>query len=83
MAKITILGSGGWGMALAISAFNNRNDVTLWSPFQEEVDMLLQKRTPADGTVPECCASSLTVIFTASCGAIKTVSAIFLSVSVN
>ncbi|MBQ2266710.1 MAG: glycerol-3-phosphate dehydrogenase, partial [Clostridia bacterium] len=45
MAKITILGSGGWGMALAISAFNNRNDVTLWSPFQEEVDMLLQKRT--------------------------------------
>ncbi|MBR5222573.1 MAG: NAD(P)-dependent glycerol-3-phosphate dehydrogenase [Clostridia bacterium] len=45
MAKITILGSGGWGMALAISAFNNRNDVTLWSPFQEEVDLLLQKRT--------------------------------------
>lgn len=32
-------------MALAISAFNNRNDVTLWSPFQQEVDMLLEKRT--------------------------------------
>ncbi len=45
MAKITILGSGGWGMALAIAAYNNRNDVTLWSPFQDEVDMLLQKRT--------------------------------------
>ncbi len=45
MAKITILGSGGWGMALAISAFNNRHDVTLWSPFQEEVDQLLEKRT--------------------------------------
>ncbi|MBE6787773.1 MAG: NAD(P)-dependent glycerol-3-phosphate dehydrogenase [Ruminococcaceae bacterium] len=45
MAKITVLGSGGWGMALAISAFNNRNDVTLWSPFQQEVDMLLEKRT--------------------------------------
>ena len=45
MAKITVLGSGGWGMALAISAYNNRNDVTLWSPFQEEVDLLLEKRT--------------------------------------
>lgn len=45
MAKITVLGSGGWGMALAISAFNNRNQVTLWSPFQEEVDLLKEKRT--------------------------------------
>ena len=45
MAKITVLGSGGWGMALAISAFNNRNQVTLWSPFQEEVEMLRVKRT--------------------------------------
>ncbi len=45
MAKITILGSGGWGMALAISAYNCRNDVTLWSPFKEEVDLLLEKRT--------------------------------------
>lgn len=45
MAKITVLGSGGWGMALAISTYNNRNDVTLWSPFQEEVDLLLEKRT--------------------------------------
>ena len=45
MAKITVLGSGGWGMALAISAFNNRNQVTLWSPFEEEVKMLKEKRT--------------------------------------
>ncbi|MBO5211558.1 MAG: NAD(P)-dependent glycerol-3-phosphate dehydrogenase [Clostridia bacterium] len=45
MAKITVLGSGGWGMALAIAAYSNRNDVTLWSPFQEEVDLLLEKRT--------------------------------------
>lgn len=44
MAKVTILGSGGWGMALAISAFNNGNDVTLWSPFEQEVNMLLEKR---------------------------------------
>ena len=45
MAKITVLGSGGWGMALAVSALSNRNQVTLWSPFEDEVDMLLKKRT--------------------------------------
>ena len=45
MAKITVLGSGGWGMALAISAFNNRNQVTLWSPFEDEVKNLRESRT--------------------------------------
>jgi len=45
MAKITVLGSGGWGMALALSAFNNGCDVTLWSPFEEEVKLLREKRT--------------------------------------
>lgn len=45
MAEITVLGAGGWGMALAISAFNNRNKVNIWSPFSEEVDMLLKNRT--------------------------------------
>lgn len=45
MAKITVLGSGGWGMALAISAFNNHNEVALWSPFESEVDLLNEKRT--------------------------------------
>ena len=33
MAKITILGSGGWGTALAITAFDSGHEVTLWSPF--------------------------------------------------
>ncbi len=45
MAKITVLGSGGWGMALAISAYQNGNQVTLWSPFKEEVELLREKRT--------------------------------------
>lgn len=45
MPKISVLGSGGWGMALAISAFNNGNEVTLWSPFGNEVEMLKEKRT--------------------------------------
>lgn len=45
MSKITVLSPGGWGMALAITAFNNGHDVTLWSPFKEEVELLQTKRT--------------------------------------
>lgn len=45
MAKITVLGAGGWGMALAISAFNNGNQVNIWSPFEQEVENLLKTRT--------------------------------------
>lgn len=45
MAKITVLGAGGWGMALALSAYNSGHNVTLWSPFDEEVKMLQEKRT--------------------------------------
>ncbi len=44
MAKITILGAGGWGMALAISAAGSGNAVTLWTPFQEEAALLCEKR---------------------------------------
>lgn len=44
MSKIAILGSGGWGIALAITAYDSGNDVTLWSPFKEEVDMLSKER---------------------------------------
>lgn len=40
MADIAVLGSGGWGMALAVSAFSGGNNVTLWSPFDEEIKML-------------------------------------------
>lgn len=35
--KIVVLGSGGWGIALAMSANNNGHNVTLWSPFENEV----------------------------------------------
>lgn len=44
MAKVTVLGSGGWGMALAISAVKSGNEVTLWSPFEEEVNLLKTNR---------------------------------------
>ena len=45
MAKITVLGSGGWGIALALSAHSGGNEVSLWSPFKAEVEMLREKRT--------------------------------------
>ena len=43
--RISVLGSGGWGIALAIHAFKKGFDVLLWSPFEEEVDSLLKNRT--------------------------------------
>lgn len=45
MSKITVLGSGGWGMAMGLSAYNRGHDVTIWSPFEQEVNNLLSTRT--------------------------------------
>ena len=44
MAKITVLGAGGWGMALALSAHACGNEVTIWSPFEDEVAALQKNR---------------------------------------
>ena len=38
MAKIVILGSGGFGLILAIMAEHCGHDVTVWSKFQSEID---------------------------------------------
>ncbi len=45
MAKISVLGSGGWGMALALTAYDCGHSVTLWSPFENEVELLRTTRT--------------------------------------
>ena len=38
MARIVILGSGGFGLALAIMAKQcGKHDVTVWSKFQSEI----------------------------------------------
>lgn len=42
--KITVLGSGGWGTALALLLLENGNQVTLWSYCQKESDTLKEKR---------------------------------------
>ena len=42
MAKIVILGSGGFGLAIAIMAKQcGKHDVTVWSKFQSEIDDIL------------------------------------------
>ena len=44
MANIVILGSGGFGLSLAITAFKTgRHSVTVWSKFQEEIDEIRLK----------------------------------------
>ena len=43
MADIAVLGSGGWGTALAV-ALCARHTVSLWSPFSEEVAALRRDR---------------------------------------
>lgn len=44
MSKIVVLGSGGWGTALAVMAHNCGNKVYLWSPFEEELNYLRKDR---------------------------------------
>lgn len=41
MAEITILGSGGFGLALAIMCHTMGHKVTVWSKFQQEIDEIL------------------------------------------
>ena len=54
--KITVLGSGGWGTALALLLLENGNEVTMWSWCQEESDRLRANRENpmlAGVTLPE------------------------------
>lgn len=44
MAKISVLGAGSWGTALALLLYHNGHEVTLWSALEDEVAMLLEKR---------------------------------------
>ncbi len=44
MSKVTVLGSGGWGLALALSARHNNHDVTVWTPFDYEAEAICRDR---------------------------------------
>lgn len=44
MAKISVMGAGSWGTALAILLNNNGHQVILWSALEDEVALLCEKR---------------------------------------
>jgi glycerol-3-phosphate dehydrogenase (NAD(P)+) len=48
MAKVSILGAGAWGTALAILLGNNGHEVTLWSALAPEVEILRKDRELKD-----------------------------------
>ncbi len=48
MKRISFLGAGSWGTALAILCANNGHNVTIWSKVKAETDMLREKREHVD-----------------------------------
>ena len=48
MAKVAVLGGGSWGIALAVLLHKNGHEVTVWSKFQAEIDMLNTEREHKD-----------------------------------
>lgn len=51
MAKIGIIGSGSWGIALASLLYNNKHGVTVWSALPDEIAEM--KTTRRHHTLPE------------------------------
>lgn len=44
MSKVTVLGGGGWAIALAKVLYENGNDITIWSAVEREVESLQKDR---------------------------------------
>ena len=44
MAKVSVIGSGGWGTAIAVMLCKNGHDVKLWSFFKDESEELKKNR---------------------------------------
>ncbi len=40
MAKVSVLGGGSWGIALAVLLHKNGHEITIWSALEKEVEML-------------------------------------------
>ena len=51
MAKIGVIGSGSWGIALAALLYNNGHQVTVWSALPEEIVEL--RNTHRHHTLPD------------------------------
>lgn len=48
MAKVSVIGAGSWGTALAIVLQKNQHEVTVWSIIEDEIKMLDEKREHLD-----------------------------------
>lgn len=44
MKRVSFLGAGSWGTALAIVCANNGHQVTVWSKIKDEIAMLRENR---------------------------------------
>ena len=44
MARVSVIGAGSWGTALAVLLNSNKHEVTLWSYSATEVDTLRKER---------------------------------------
>ena len=43
MARVSILGGGSWGIALAVLLHKNGHEITVWSALEAEIEMLKEK----------------------------------------
>ena len=48
MAKVTVIGAGSWGIALAKLLHTNGHEVTVWSIVESEIAMLREKHEHVD-----------------------------------
>ena len=56
MAKIGVIGSGSWGIALAVLLYNNGHEATVWSALPEEISEMItthRHHTLPDLVLPE------------------------------
>ena len=77
MKRVSLLGAGSWGTALAITLANNGHDVTLWSALETEITMLQTHREHMErlpgvklpdnikitGDLEEACADMELIVF--------------------
>lgn len=71
--KITVLGSGGWGTALAMVLVENQHQVTLWSYRQEQVERMKETGYCAmlpDVPLPQSLLMTNDIACVAQCGVV-------------
>ena len=59
--KVSLLGAGSWGTALAVLLANNQHEVCLWSALEQEVTLLKTTREHADRLPGVILPSNITV----------------------